>query len=163
MSVGERAIVYHLVTKVCQEDLRYVQQLIKTKIVRMHKTSMVFKGNVRRIQAHCIMSELYGKGEASAALLGDGGDAMRESKELEIEDCLIRAIQSFEQDECVWGLGLTHLQESMFLKQKMDHTRELIATRTMSLGRLSSAKDSSNTGRRSNPKILIKRASVEDR
>ena len=43
----------------------------------------------------------------------------RVCKEIEIEDCLVRALQSFEQDECTWGVSLTHLQWAVFVSQKI--------------------------------------------
>ena len=41
-------------------------------------------------------------------------DERREGKEIEIEDCLVRALQSFELDQCTWGVSLTHLQMALF-------------------------------------------------
>ena len=109
----ERAILYHLATKVIADDNRVVQQLVKKQITKMFKSSRVFKGNVRRLQAYCLMNELYKQDETRTEF------DQKTFKVLEIEDCLIRARKSFEQDNCTWGLALTNLQEAIFINNQM--------------------------------------------
>ena len=79
-------------------------QLTTKTLIRMHKASKIFKGNVRRLQAYCLMEELAkqtqsGNGSDIAEITTNGvseKEERRECKEIEIEDCLVRALQSFE-------------------------------------------------------------------
>ena len=42
-------MIYHLATKALAEDYRVVLMIIKKSIVHLYKSSMLFKGNVRRL------------------------------------------------------------------------------------------------------------------
>ena len=57
INTEELAILYHLACKILSKDYRYVMKLVKGSLIKMHKSSKVFRGNVRRLQAFCLIQE----------------------------------------------------------------------------------------------------------
>lgn len=91
----------------------------------------MFHGNVRRIQASCLIFELqkevnkvkyavpptFSKEEDFVNL--QEAQEVKEVKFAQIENCLERAIRSYQKDNCTWGKGLTHYLLSVFINTRI--------------------------------------------
>ena len=83
----------------------------------MNKSSHLFKGNVRRLQA-LNLYELLRQVKMNQKDKEKPFDLQREAYDnvcMQIGNALSRACRSFSEDNCHWGLGLTYLQKAIFL------------------------------------------------